>query len=214
MQQKRHLILAAIITILCSVSFKSKGESFSEIKTSIEKNNPERQRLIDELNRLKSILSTNEAKQISVIFDLPKSNDSIGIYIDNDSFDMELAKNKNVITESIFIDFFPNISEDLQIGRISVLFQNIDVQQLLQKDLIENVNDIQTEPCQQFYNIKIVQDMVTLSVGTRSNKFYKKKSISEEEIPENSSEFCESILWWTFYFDGQILTLKNISGAG
>ena len=47
----------------------------------------------------------------------------------------------------------------------------------------------------------------------KSNKNYKSKILSENNIPENSSDICEHDLWWIFKFDGKKLHLESISGA-
>lgn len=64
------------------------------------------------------------------------------------------------------------------------------------------------------YRIEIIKDSVVLRMDMYSNKSYVTKNLSQEDIPENSSEFCEHSFWWNFYFDGTKLHLKNIEGAG
>ncbi len=114
----------------------------------------------------------------------------------------------------MFISFYRDISECLQIDQINQLFKKLDVENLLNKDNLEHEAIIKTEPCYHFYGVKIENKLVTLTVGTNSNKDYKSKSVSEDEIPENDSSICEHILWWVFTFDGKQLHLKEISGAG
>lgn len=114
----------------------------------------------------------------------------------------------------MFITHYNDISECLQVGELNQLFNNLDINDLLKKDTLAYDATIKTEPCGRFYEIKVEKDLVTLSVGTNSNKDYESKNISEGEVSENSSEVCEHVLWWKFMFNGKRLHLKEVSGAG
>jgi hypothetical protein len=114
----------------------------------------------------------------------------------------------------MFIRFFPQISESLDVDGLNELFKNIKFDSLFHKDTLEHEVIIKTQPCYNYYNIGIEKEFVTLSIGMNSNKNYKSKTISKDEMPENSSEICEHVLWWLFRFDGKKLHFKGISGAG
>lgn len=114
----------------------------------------------------------------------------------------------------MFRDAYRDISESVQIDEINHLFQNINVETLLQKDTIEYEENIKTEPCNPFYGIKIENKRVTLTLGYNSNKNYKTKPSSDNYVPENDSSVCEYRLWWIFIFNGKQLQFQEISGAG
>lgn len=211
---KQIFTFLATIGLLFSCNKTEKNNVSTETRTITTTNKKERQILIEELNRLQAVFASNDKEKIADILNFPISNETIGIYIDDNSFNEQLEKNDNKVTRTMFISSFGEISKSLQIDQINLLFKKTNLNELLKKDIIENKFIIQTEPCYHFYGVKVEKDNVTLTVGTNSNDDYKRKSVTEEEIPENSSEFCESVLWWTFQFDGKKLNFKNISGAG
>jgi len=210
MRQIYTLLVA--IGLLFSCDNTEKNNASLEKKTIITTNKKER--LIEELNRLQTVFASNDEEKIADILSFPISNETIGIYIDDNSFNEQLKKNDNKVTRTMFINSFREISESLQINQINLLFKKTNLNELLKQDTIENKVIFQTEPCYHFYGVKVEKDLVILTVGTASNDDYKSKSENEDEIPANSSEFCESVLWWTFQFDGKKLNFKNISGAG
>ncbi len=79
--------------------------------------------------------------------------------------------------------------------------------------LREDDTYIESEPDYYSYRIEVMKDSVTLSMNMNSNSNYKSKKTSEDDAPENSSEFCDHDFWWVFKFDGKKLHLENISGA-
>lgn len=173
-----------------------------------------RQIIIEELKRLQAVFESNDKEKIANIFSFPVSNGTIGIHIDNSNFKEQLEKNNNKATRSMFISFYRDISESLQIDQINNLFKQLKIEKLLNQDTIKYEAIIKAEPCYHYYGIKIENNLVTLTVGTNSNKYFKSKSVSEDEIPENDSSICEHVLWWVFTFDGKQLHFKEISGAG
>lgn len=211
---RQIFILLTTIGLLFSCISSEKNNVSTETNTLIPSTKKNRQILIEELNRLKSVLASNDEKEIADIFSFPMSNEEISIFIDNNSFNEQLEKNDNKITKTMFIDFFKEISENLQMDEINLLFKKINLSELQKKDTLENSEIIKTEPCFNFYAVKVEKDIVTLLTGVKSNKDYKSKLLTKDEIPENSSEFCESAVWWTFQFDGKKLKFKYRTGAG
>lgn len=211
-----HLIANGLL-LTCSSSdmIKVSNETISvrPYKDSIE-TKTERNVLIEKLRRLQVVFASNDKEKIAEIFSFPISNETVGIYIDDKSFNDQLKKNGDKTTRSMFMDSYQDISESLQIDQINQLFKYLNIDRLLEQDTLEYEALIKTEPCYHFYGIKIEKGLVTLTVGTNSNKDYKSKSTSENEIPENDDSICEHVLWWIFKFDGKQLHLKEISGAG
>jgi hypothetical protein len=174
----------------------------------------ERQNLIKELKRLQAAFASNNKEKIADLFSFPISNEAFGIYIDDSTFNEQLDKNGSKVTRPMFIRSYPVIAESLQINQLNQLFKKLNLDNLLHKDSLEYEAIIKVEPCYYFYGINVENDLVTLTVGTNSNKDYKSKNVSEDEIPENDSSICEHVLWWKFTFDGKKLHFKEISGAG
>ncbi|RYY42937.1 MAG: hypothetical protein EOO06_20435 [Chitinophagaceae bacterium] len=174
----------------------------------------ERQILIEELKRLQSVFASNDKEKIADLFSFPISNETVGIYIDDSTFNAQLDKNGNKVTRPMFIRFYPDISASLQIKQINQLFKKLDVDRLSHMDTLQHEAIIKSEPCYHYHALTTEKELVTLTIGTNSNEDYKSKTVSEDEIAENSSEFCEHVLWWVFRFDGKKLHFKNISGAG
>ncbi|HET9056096.1 MAG TPA: hypothetical protein VFN30_04535 [Chitinophagaceae bacterium] len=183
-------------------------------QTGTTENKTEREKLIEKLKTLQAVFASDNKQKIADIFSFPISNETVGIYIDDSIYNAQYEKNGNRTTRTMFIKHYRGISEILQIDQINQLFKKLNIDNLLHKDTLEYEAIIKTEPCYHFYGIKIDKDRVTLTVGTNSNKDYKSKSVSEDEIPENDSSICEHILWWVFIFDGKQLHFKEISGAG
>jgi hypothetical protein len=102
----------------------------------------------------------------------------------------------------------------LQIDQINQLFKKLNVENLLRLDTLNHEAIIKSDPCFHYYGVTVENNLVTLTLGMKSNKDYKSKSTSEDEIPENDSSICEHVLWWKFTFDGKKLQFKGITGAG
>ena len=54
-------------------------------------------------------------------------------------------------------------------------FKKINLSELQKKDTLENREIIKTEPCFNFYAVKVEKDIVTLLTGVKSNKDYKRQ---------------------------------------
>lgn len=216
---KQTFMFLAVIGLLFSCNTTEKKDASTETAILKEQEDTtaskkERQILIGELERLQKVFSSNDKEKIADIFQFPVSSKTVEIYTEDDTFNAQYEKNDNKLTRAMFIHFFSQISESLQIDQLNELFKRINLNQLLQRDMVENEAVVKTEPCYNFYSVKVEKDLVTLTLGMNSNIDYKSKSVTEGEIPENSSELCESVLWWVFQFDGTKLNFKNISGAG
>lgn len=174
----------------------------------------ERQIIIEEIKRLQTIFASNNKEKIADIFRFPLSQTKVGIYIEDSTFNAQLKRNGDKTTRAMFLRYFPEISESLQINELNNLFKNINAGGLQKEDTLKYEALIKAEPCYHIYSIRLEKDLVTLTVGTDSNKDYNNKTVLEDEIPENSSEICEHMLWWVFRFNGNKLELQEISGAG
>jgi hypothetical protein len=174
--------------------------------------NADRKLMVEELEKLKAVLASDNKEEIANVFDFPLS-DSIQIYTESEAYQKELKQNGGKVTKALFLKYFQEIADDIQVAQINELFKNINTDGLLKQDKLDYENIIAAEPCYNFYSIEIKNNRITLSVGSGSNKDFKSEATGDE-VPENSSEFCETVLWWVFSFDNGKLQLIKINGAG
>ena len=176
-------------------------------------NKTKRKKLILELKKLRQTIASNDKEIISNIFEFPLSDESFSIYIDDNTFNEQFKSNGNMTTRTMFLQHYKAISESIWLDQLINLFHNITIDSLENKDTLEYEAYIKSEPCFYSYQIELNKDIVTLRMNMNSNRNYQSKTISEEEIPANSSEICEHNFWWIFKFDGNKLHLESISGA-
>ena len=214
---RQTLILMTLLGLLLSCSNTDTKISTSDTtqhQSDTTTTKSERQFLIEELKRLQTVFASNDKEKIADLFGFPLSNETIGVYIDDSTFNAKLEKNGNKVTRAMFIRYYRDVSESLQIDQINQLFKKLNVDNLLQRDTLNHEAIIKSDPCFHYYGVTVENNLVTLTLGMNSNKDYKSKSASEDEILENDSSICEHVLWWTFTFDGKKLQFKGITGAG
>lgn len=216
MRQTLIFLTSLVMLLSCNNTDSTKvlSETTTKQQNDTTTTKTERQILIEELKRLQDVFASNDKEKIANLFSFPLPNETVGIYIDDSTFNAQLDKNGNKVTKPMFINSFQEVSESLQIDQVNQLFKKLNIDSLLLKDTLEHEALIKTEPCYHFYGVKVENNLVTLTLGTNSNKDYKSKSVSEDEIPENDSSICEHVLWWMFKFDRKRLHFKNISAAG
>ena len=209
-----RFILIPVLTAVLLLSCKNRDTGNADNNlTAATVNKAPRHILIDELKRLKNILASADRQKIADIFTFPVADTSVYIYTENKIFRERLKQNNGSTTRAMFIDFFPEISEILQIPALNLLFKRLQVDSLLLKDSLENRISIKAEPCDQFIRIIIEKDLVTLTVGSDSNPDYKRKA-GEDDAESNYNELCEHTNGWIFRFDGKKLNLIQIYQAG
>lgn len=216
---RQNIVFLTIFGLFYSCSQSNSKIAFRKgLSQTIQNDTPssktERQKIIEELKRVQAVFLSNDAQKIADLISFPIPNERFGIYIDNEQFNEQLKKNGNKITRNMFTGTFAEVSVSLQIDQINQLFNYISVDKLLNKDNLEYDAIIKTEPCYHFYKVTVEKQLVTLIVGTNSNKDFKSKSLSKDELQENDSSICEYTLVWVFEFDGKQLHLKEILGAG
>ena len=208
------LYLAILITIIgCNNSDKTNTRSDTDPKLKdIPKNS--RNILIAELKKLQKIIVSRDKEKIAGIFTFPISDTAFSVYLDDSIYNEQLKANDNSITQQMFLNHFKNISDNIWLDPLTNLFHRIPIDSLIYKDTLERDGYNKKEPCYLSYKIEIIKDSIVLRMDMYSNKSYERKNIPEDEIPENSSEFCEHSFWWNFNFDGTKLHFKSIQGAG
>ena len=201
---------AFALLLSCNDGNKAKPDT-ATLKEEVA-GNADRKLVVEELVKLKAILASGDKEKIAGVFNFPLS-DSIQIYTESEAYQKELKENGDKVTRKLFLKYFQEIANDIQVEQINELFKHINTAGLLKQDKLHYENIVAAEPCYSFYSIEIKNTRVTLSVGSGSNENFKSKATGDE-VPENSSEFCESVLWWVFKFEDSRLELVNINGAG
>lgn len=214
MRQTLIILTSALTLIACNNSDTTKTSIDTQSEQQIDTAKSSRQILIEELKRLRQIVASNDKTKIADIFPFPLSDTAFSIYIDDSTYYEQFKSNGNKTTKTMFLQYFKEISASILIDQVSNLFQHINPDSLLRKDTLKYDAYIKTEPCYYSYKIEVSKDDVMLRMDMNSNRNYKSKKNSEDDLPENSSEICEHNFWWVFKFDGQKLLLTNISGAG
>lgn len=197
------------VVVVDSISINGQTQSVDTVSDSNE-----RQLIIKELKRLQLVFASRQKEKIADVFTFPIPYGTMGIFIDNDKFNKQLQKNDSSITRKMFIEFYKEISESVQIDQVNKLFAHLPVEGLANSVSLEHQDLVKSEPCYRFYKLSIENNLITLTMGSNSNSQFKAKLIEEEGIMENDSSICEHVLWWIFEFDGKQLHLKEILGAG
>ncbi|MBX2922627.1 MAG: hypothetical protein KF746_10585 [Chitinophagaceae bacterium] len=214
MRQAFFILAISAMLVACNNSDTTKSANDTQAaEQRIDTAKRARHILIEELKELQQTVASNDKEKIADIFPFPISDTAFSIYIDDAAYFEKLKTNNNKTTKTMFLQYFKEISESILVDQVNNLFLHINVDSLLYKDTLEYSAYIKTEPCYYSYSIEVATDNIILRMDMSSNKIYKSKKLSEEEIPENSSEICEHAFWWVFNFDGKKLHLTNISGA-
>lgn len=216
---RRALLVMTAIGLLLSCNHADPTKFSSDIPIDVKHIDTapakvQRQFLIEELKRLQAVFASKDEAQIANLFPLPLPDTTLGIYIDDSAYLEQFRNNNDQTTREMFIRFFPQIYRSLQMDELNQLFKHLKLDPFLQKDTVEQEVHIRSEPCYQFYSITVEQDLVTLSTGSGVNEAYQSSTSSEDDVQENSSEFCEHVLWWVFRFDGGRLFFIKQHGAG
>ncbi len=213
MRQTLILLISVLTLIACNNSDTTRSTTNNQTEQQADTNKSTRNILIEELKKLQKAVASNDKEKIADIFQFPLSDTAFSIYIDDSTYNELFKTNDSKTTKKMFLQFFKEISSSIQLDQINNLFKHIKVDSLLHKNILQYDAYIKTEPCYYSYKIEVIKDNVTLRMDMASNQNYKSKKTSPEDIPENSSEFCEHNFWWIFRFDGHKLSLTNISGA-
>lgn len=209
---KNVFIVFVVIILLtsCHNSDKTQGNTHSTEKS----NKFERQVLIEELKKFQQIIASNDKEKIGDIFDFPLSNSSFSIFVDDEAYYKQLKSNQDEVTKEMFLQHYEEIRESIWVNQLNELFQNINLEDLLNKDSLEYEAYFKDKPCFYSYQIEVLEiNNVMLKMNMNSNREYINENLSEEDMPENSSEICEHSFWWILKFDGKEISVIEISGA-
>lgn len=214
MRQTFFILTLSAMLVACNNSDTTNPTSDTQVvEQQTDTSKSARQILIEELKKLRQTIASNDKEKIAEIFTFPLSNTAFSIYIDDSTYYKQFKLNGNTTTKTMFLQDYKEISASILVDQVNNLFRHITIDSLLHKDTLEHAAYIKTEPCFYSYKIEVIKDEVTLRMDMNSNKNYKSKKLSKDDMPENSSEICEHNFWWVFKFDGKKLHLTNISGA-
>jgi hypothetical protein len=214
---KPTLIISTVLLFLLSCNSNDHSKVL-ENKTNLNQQSAtasgSRQRLIEELRKLKVSLASNDKEKIADVFPFPLSDTAFAIYTEDSTFNAEYDTNGGKLTRGMFVRFFPQVSESLGIGLVSLLLTKVKLDSLQVKDTLEYEALTKHEPCYYSYSLRIENELVVLGISMNSNLAFESKTQSQDDIPENASEICEHTLLWIFGFDGKNLNLKEVQTAG
>jgi hypothetical protein len=216
---KCKIVIISFLGLLVSCSNaehnKSRNDTITVTEHSdVEYSTDQRLIIIQELEKLRNLLLSGDKQKIATIFQFPLADTTVGIYLEDSAYNSEFTANGNMTTESMFLRFFPQISASLQLQELNELFRVFRLEDLQQKDTLRRDVKVKAEPCFKFYGIEIQGNQVTLTTGQGVNDTFKSQKSMDDDIPENSSEFCESVTWWIFQFNGRELRFVKQTGAG
>jgi len=216
---KKALIILTTLLVLVSCDNSNRSKTLSDTRTDKQitdssKNKSERKNLILEVKKLRQKIASKDKEKIAAIFEFPLSGESFSIYTHNKFYNQQFETNGNKITRTMFLQHYKEISESIWLEQLNNLFHNINIDSLLYKDTLEYEAYIITDPCFFSYQIELTNESITFRMNMNSNVNYKSKTLSEDDIPENSSEICEHSFWWIFKINENKLHLESISGAG
>ena len=209
------LILTSLVFCI-SCNNSNANKSFFDNASTKEKTDAsksQRELLIEELKKLKVVIASNNKETIAQLFPFPLADTTLGIYIDDSTYFKEFRKNGGKTTKAMFLKYFQQIYQDMQLDQISELFKYLNLDSLSQKDTLQYEVRSEKEPCYKFYHVYIAKDTVTLEFGTNTNKDYVDSSIKTED-DEGSGDECEFASIWTFKFDGLKLHFVMLVAAG
>jgi hypothetical protein len=214
----KQTFISVVVVLLLSCSngdtTKISNDTAVKEKTDTTAATILRQKLIEELQRLRTIFSSNDRQKIADVFPFPLPDTTLRVYIDDSTYFEQLEKNGDKTTRAMFLHFFPQLYSSLQIDELNQLFKHISLTGLLQQNALEHEIRVTTEPCYKLYRVEVEQQSVILSIHSYSNENYISSSSPNDDMQENSSEYCESSFWWIFRFDGQKLHFVKIDAAG
>ncbi len=174
----------------------------------------ERETLINALKQLKSQLASKDEHRITELFEFPIPDSIVPIYVFDDSFDARQEASGGLVTRSMFNDFFSQISESIQMEDVNTLFANVRLDSLHQTNVLTHEVQTDTIPCRRHYQLEVHNDSVTLTLEQLTKPGFQGPDMTETGPSNESSEYCEKVLWWIFKFEGNKLRLVKISGAG
>lgn len=203
-------------SIACNRQQKANPEAPKSITTTVPDSTPSKRSLIlDELSRIKQVIHSGDKEKIATLFPFPLSDSLFSIYVDDSAYMQQWNSNNNRHTKAMFLKHYPQVSSAILLEDINTLFQKINLNSLLHKDTVEYRAIKKEEPCFTSYAIEITDSLVALCISSNSNPQYQsKKQSDDDDVPENSSEFCEHSFWWMFQFSQNKLRLIKILAAG
>jgi len=218
MKQFLTSLIVACICFACNSNTEIKNTTdtaqVNQQKYSVTQQT-DRTDLITAMQKLKKTLATNNAATIADVFPFPLKDSLFSVYSDDDDFNAAYSTNSNSITKDMFLQHYDAIAEVMWLDDINTLLNKLPIDSLNQLNEITTAVVDVAKPCYREYQITVENKQVTLSVNIKSNNNYvSKKKSNKDEPAANSSEMCDSSLWWIFTIDGKELKLTSISGAG
>lgn len=170
--------------------------------------------LVDVLKQFERSVTDKDSVKMSACISFPISDPGVEFFTTNEIFEKELTTNGNKITKELFLRYFEDMRSLFWMSELNAMFQKVDLDSLLVKDTLTYSSYSITEPCYTLCTVVFSEREILFRMDSYSNEKYVGKNESIDEVPENSSEYCEHNIWWRFNFNGIRLQVLNIGGAG
>src|SRR5258708_22085433 len=151
-----------------------------------------RDRLIEELKKLKTAFASKDKNRIAAIFDFPMADSTYSIYIEDSSYDKDKQKSEDRLTAEVFLTYFDKIYRAFGIDELDALFRLLPLDSLLQKDTLDVELHNKNKPCYKYYQLNVAGGLVNIVYGSNTNADFTGK-------PTNPDE-CEFAVFWSFRF--------------
>jgi len=216
MKSAFYAILLLTIIVACNQSEKqaSAQDTTHQPGKKMMEDNVQRIKLIKALDEIRMRIISGDKMQVASVFTFPISTASFALYTEDSLLNARIESDNGNVSKTLFLGYYDKISESFQVDEVKELFRQLDINELNGQNIVKKELIQQSKPCYPFYAIEIEDNKVKLTMGGSVNRNFDVKSASAEAIEENSSEYCEHVLWWVFKFDGSGLVLTEIYGAG
>jgi hypothetical protein len=169
---------------------------------------------VELLKTLQKTLSERDSVRASGCFLFPILQSGVEVFTTNEVLEKEWTINGKKVTRELFLKYFQDMRSIFLLDDLSGVFDKVNLDSLLIKDTLVYSTYGLTEPCYSLYSVVISGDEIAFRVDSYSNEKYVGGRSSDQDIPENSSEYCEHNTWWRFKLKGNKLSVLSIGLAG
>lgn len=207
-------LLPAILplTLLFGGCNSSPEQSHSDTVDSTQLSAPEtagnlRRRQIDALQELRKQLDDTTGLAFANVFGFPVPEDRFYPFIEQESFRKEYEKGGQRLSKDLFLQYFPEISQSIELPEFRKLFRQIPPERLQGSDSVRAEERMPNEKCFRYYHVQISGNDLSIQYG----------SDHDANAASNENEeavVCEWATMWTFRFDGNTWRFVNMQQAG
>jgi len=212
------VVLLSLIFLFASNSCGTKNNSPSLIGSDSsqkpDQGKTERVVLVELLKTFKKAVSERDSVGASEFILFPISESGVEVFTTNEVLEKEWTVNGKKVSKALFLTYFQDMRSIFLLDDLGGVFHKINLDSLLIKDTLMYSTYTLAEPCYSLYSVVLSGDEIAFRVDSYSNEKYVGENSSVQDIPENSSEYCEHNTWWRFKLKGNKLSVLSIGLAG